>query len=237
MPAWGTTRSARGTTRGTAEFQSTCPRGARPARGTTLRDTRYFNPRARVGHDAERRRASGAVRAISIHVPAWGTTSTRSGGRMWPDFNPRARVGHDRDSDPRWRRDRDFNPRARVGHDDFPAALILSATKFQSTCPRGARPGSRRVDAHPVISIHVPAWGTTLMSSLMPFNIRISIHVPAWGTTSIVVSAPVRVFPFQSTCPRGARRGRAGGSQAAPHISIHVPAWGTTFYEFYEFVS
>ncbi len=79
-----------------------------------------------------------------------------------------------------------------------------------------------------MISIHVPAWGTTLNNPyrqqwLNDFNPRsrvgndnfskmdsyrhhkISIHVPAWGTTSDVLT---RTF--------------------TKSISIHVPAWGTT---------
>ena len=78
------------------------------------------------------------------------------------------------------------------------------------------------------ISIHVPAWGTTIDTGNFKlcnknFNPRsrvgndiiidtvvedydkISIHVPAWGTT-INVSI----------------------SKGYAHISIHVPAWGTT---------
>ncbi len=77
----------------------------------------------------------------------------------------------------------------------------------------------------------------------------ISIHVPAWGTTiRVLASKPVPVF--QSTFPRGERlsemvggawennfnpRSRVGNdgsypdASGEPPISIHVPAWGTTF--------
>ena len=34
------------------------------------------------------------------------------------------------------------------------------------------------------ISIHVPAWGTTIICTWDFSDIRISIHVPAWGTTA-----------------------------------------------------
>ena len=33
------------------------------------------------------------------------------------------------------------------------------------------------------ISIHVPAWGTTVMAMKEEQTRQISIHVPAWGTT------------------------------------------------------
>ena len=56
------------------------------------------------------------------------------------------------------------------------------------------------------ISIHVPAWGTTLKLIDQPHTVGISIHVPAWGTTTIAST-----FVTSSI------------------ISIHVPAWGTTY--------
>ena len=78
--------------------------------------------------------------------------------------------------------------------------------EFQPTFPRGERPdsdgGASKLD---FISIHVPAWGTTITGCYFwRFN-DISIHVPAWGTTQQQV--------------------QTGGTV---YISIHVPAWGTT---------
>ena len=55
------------------------------------------------------------------------------------------------------------------------------------------------------ISIHVPAWGTTIVITGIKLKNKISIHVPAWGTTAIVQSW-----------------------HCNQKISIHVPAWGTT---------
>ena len=106
---------------------------------------------------------------------------------------------------------------------------LLLYRKFQSTFPRG----ERREWQPPfvlfvVISIHVPAWGTTCecsyaYSCYTNFNprsrvgndpnwcrgdyipISISIHVPAWGTTQSLLQA-----------------------KEISKISIHVPAWGTT---------
>ncbi len=56
-----------------------------------------------------------------------------------------------------------------------------------------------------MISIHVPAWGTTCLFNLSLGDCNISIHVPAWGTTRGVSQLECRDV-FQSTCPRGARR-------------------------------
>ena len=79
-------------------------------------------------------------------------------------------------------------------------------SKFQSTFPRGERHlwFSLNRNRH-MISIHVPAWGTTNIFLSTLVLIPISIHVPAWGTTSYSL---MRTLAFV--------------------ISIHVPAWGTT---------
>ena len=164
---------------------------------------------------------------ISIHVPAWGTTSNAGIQGTMADFNPRARVGHDAFPLPTLSERCNFNPRARVGHDVYAWGNHEYPDRFQSTCPRGARhsgpPGS---GAGSPISIHVPAWGTTTQSA-----------------------TEVTAATFQSTCPRGARRSRGTPSIVTrnfnprarvghdrrervrgrgPGISIHVPAWGTT---------
>ena len=144
----------------------------------------------------------------------------------------------------------DFNPRSRVGNDDLRRSGRRYRLRFQSTFPRGERPGRHSYSAtwH-VISIHVPAWGTTYDKSISKTKYSISIHVPAWGTTfhkcfsfyirfiSIHVPAwgTTRVgiwtktaSGFQSTFPRGERLIVAFLPRQLCNISIHVPAWGTT---------
>ena len=77
---------------------------------------------------------------------------------------------------------------------------------FQSTFPRGERPNFHDMNLDwLLISIHVPAWGTTIGCVATCRAGVISIHVPAWGTTGYLALA------FQKN-----------------YISIHVPAWGTT---------
>ena len=100
-----------------------------------------------------------------------------------------------------------------------------------------------------MISIHVPAWGTTetrhcIYLSMPYFNPRsrvgndkfaiivcvciiISIHVPAWGTTYTVCYI-FKCFTISIHVPAWGTTGRLlpDGQQTA--ISIHVPAWGTT---------
>ena len=149
-----------------AEFQSTRPRGARPAPPRELRNNpQSFNPRAREGRDLPRKdknaggsefqstRPRGARRrwqmclnaviGVSIHAPARGAT--------------RRAVLHI------FARHVCFNPRAREGRDRQRMTLRESWSAFQSTRPRGARrPHTLMVKvSQTVVSIHAPARGAT----------------------------------------------------------------------------
>ena len=99
------------------KFQSTFPRGERQSGNSSSAHTGNFNPRSRVGNDDElvidayfdihfnpRSRVGNdgyLARVweycyISIHVPAWGTTSSASSECItFLYFNPRSRVGND----------------------------------------------------------------------------------------------------------------------------------------------
>ena len=55
----------------------------------------------------------------------------------------------------------------------------------------------------------------------------VSIHVPARGTTKSS-RLFVSLYLFQSTFPRGERRGSGEVSKEDIRVSIHVPARGTT---------
>ena len=80
-----------------------------------------------------------------------------------------------------------------------------------------------------VISIHVPAWGTTLEDAAKARKIAISIHVPAWGTTIRGCRKSTQNRNFNP-------RSRVGNDPFKLlvlmlfNISIHVPAWGTTYW-------
>ena len=143
------------------------------------------------------------------------------------NFNPRSRVGNDPVTPIGQLIIKNFNPRSRVGND------LISST----------------VGKYNFISIHVPAWGTTLFVVPSASVLIISIHVPAWGTTQEWDPGLNRPLLFQSTFPRGERRcknwiysvtenfnprSRVGNDKRRSlrrlgwKISIHVPAWGTT---------
>ena len=128
--------------------------------------------------------------------------------------------------------------------------VLIAISGFCGFCSRiGNAPCTTPFDFLFVISIHVPAWGMTMVTvpvvllslfqSTFPRGERrpgvgswselwpISIHVPAWGTTdSVYTLFSSRLF--QSTFPHGERPGSFPGMHLCSRISIHVPAWGTT---------
>ena len=142
--------------------------------------------------------------------------------------------------------------------------------KFQSTLPRGerhifpklcfdsehfnprSREGSDMVNGagrlRVKISIHAPARGATHVATNLTNGAKISIHAPARGAT-IYTGGLAKVTLFQSTLPRGERRGvtvsnpqvinfnprsREGSDTTRNfkffcfYISIHAPARGAT---------
>ena len=121
---------------------------------------------------------------------------------------------------------------------------------FQSTRPRGARPcRSRLPPPGGLVSIHAPTGGATTSNGIGYSQIRVSIHAPTGGATHVRHQG-VGVLPFQSTRPRGARRGHPGRSAGAERgfnprahggrdadcrsdvatdlVSIHAPTGGAT---------
>ncbi len=203
-PARGATDVALDMQSRSTAFQSTPPRGGRPAdpRRRSQRST-SFNPRPRAGGDAAAGSASSELLTVSIHAPARGATRWRWTSRQ---------------------RRRCFNPRPRAGGDGIGSAHRSATTRFQSTPPRGGRPATAVVHRD-AVSIHAPARGATAMHGLVPhrdcFNPRpraggdrtvrrrlphvlVSIHAPARGATC---DRSIRdAGKFQSTPPRGGRR-------------------------------
>ena len=196
---------------------------------------RAFNPRSRVGNDrscsepmmlccnfqstfprGERRFFSIhllILSSLSIHVPAWGTTyrtASTHGITVFQSTFPRgerhlpcyiqALSFHFQSTFPRGERrclaqnlffsHSAFNPRSRVGND--------SASSFDIPLS--------------MLSIHVPAWGTTYLVNINLFANLLSIHVPAWGTTATASTQLLLTFPFNP-------RSRVG-NDGYEHLSI-----------------
>ena len=121
----------------------------------------YFNPRSRVGNDLQWF-VLGLIELLFQSTFPRGERRDAAFTKVFADnFNPRSRVGNDLIRRVELVLILDFNPRSRVGND---------------TCEIITKDVSE-------ISIHVPAWGTTLKERAKDLQLRISIHVPAWGTT------------------------------------------------------
>ena len=123
----------------------------------------HFNPRTRVGCDGQLVLSISQRLFVSIHAPAWGAT-------------PRPLTG--------FLRHESFNPRTLVGCDWRPCWAFPSASRFQSTHPRGVR-----------LSGYVQAVGEIEFQSTHPRGVR---RRPT--------GAIPRQVRFQSTHPRGVRR-------------------------------
>ena len=124
------------------KFQSTFPRGERHMQDELYRLCRSFNPRSREGNDVDtavtgygknqfqstfprgERHILLLLRlqcsAVSIHVPARGTTIKPFADLYFPvSFNPRSREGNDDTVRPYFTSFSCFNPRSREGNDCF----------------------------------------------------------------------------------------------------------------------
>ena len=78
---------------------------------------------------------------------------------------------------------------------------------FQSTFPRGER-RSKRSDSDYFTDFNPRSRvGNDSINRSYRLRYIISIHVPAWGTTHVQRLRPVNYAVFQSTFPRGERHG------------------------------
>ena len=120
---------------------------------------------------------------ISIHVPAWGTTSRSDSLLISMQFQSTFPRGERQCSASVSESVRHFNPRSRVGNDNSLFRFMVSYPYFNPRSRVGNDLFRNCMCAFDIISIHVPAWGTTFS----PFIIEM-FHV------------------FQSTFPRGERQ-------------------------------
>ena len=100
-------------------------------------------------------------------------------------------------------------------------------TKFQSTRPRGARLQFDFIKIFTFSFNPRARGGRDFLSWKLPLAFPVSIHAPAGGAT-LARQAPVILFAFQSTRPRGARPNASFISVRTAFVSIHAPAGGAT---------
>ena len=100
----------------------------------------------------------------------------------------------------------DFNPRSREGSDLVHFQHLGRPGNFNPRSREGSDPAGGLFFVLPWISIHAPARGATGSPGPPPPSSRISIHAPARGATPVKCDWANKL-PFQSTLPRGERRG------------------------------
>ena len=142
---------------------------------------------------------------ISIHVPSWGTTRIAADTATWAAFQSTFPRGERRPEAPMQDVEQNFNPRSLVGNDVRACYHPILPVISIHVPSWGTTTVLRHMDMLRTISIHVPSWGTTIQKVTSGKEMAISIHVPSWGTTQ-TTPASLRILQFQSTFPRGERR-------------------------------
>ena len=189
-----------------------------------------FNPRTRVGCDCPRSQAQD-YQTVSIHAPAWGATpghDDSSGRCQFQSTHPRGVRPCPQAADrqvvpvsihaPAW------------GATTFQTLRVSYGNQFQSTHPRGVRLGHLELIHAPLlVSIHAPAWGATWRSRSEACRRRACFNPRTRVGCDIVCAFNMLFFQeFQSTHPRGVRRGHGPVDALPERVSIHAPAWGAT---------
>ena len=140
-PAWGANGYSDLRERAGREFQSTPPRGGRPANSSSVRGRIPFQSTPPRGGRRRFRRYDDGRYIVSIHRP-------RVGGRL-PSVASRVTSSVFQSTPPRGGRPLNLHPQG-------------GATMFQSTPPRGGRRQLPFLPTTlPTVSIHAPAWGAT----------------------------------------------------------------------------
>ena len=189
-------------------FQSTHPRGVRPSLGqSSVRPSNRFNPRTRVGCDRSGTRRTGGCSWFQSTHPRGVRHDLGRGLLHLGGFNPRTRVGCDRNPASSRASPSSFNPRTRVGCDRFMDLGDWMTDLFQSTHPRGVRPGLAAAFSSPC-----------RFQSTHPRGVRRHILCRYFHQS----------HQFQSTHPRGVRRRLSDKWVTGLMVSIHAPAWGAT---------
>ena len=166
-------------------FQSTHPRGVRHGSRRTPRRTDLVSIHAPTWGATYAVIYGFSQDGVSIHAPTWGAT------RRHPLCRPDGRF-------------QSTHPR---GVRRYTSGRMPEWWTFQSTHPRGVRLLASVLPGNSVeVSIHAPTWGAT--RNLIADSVRfvVSIHAPTWGATRDQCR-PTSVGRFQSTHPRGVRRG------------------------------
>ena len=196
-------------------FQSTPPRGGRPGLLWLWPGDQPVSIHAPARGATEFPLHPESRRKVSIHAPARGATVKAGAGfSLFRGFNPRPREGGDGQAWPAGSIVEMFQSTPPRGGRRASRAYFKERKWFQSTPPRGGRRSLELcVSQRHVVSIHAPARGATNylvveLPQCLCFNPR-----PREGGDRCPESKRSCQSSgwFQSTPPRGGRRGRSGG--------------------------
>src|SRR5665213_3450343 len=166
-----------------------------------------FNPRPPVGGDNSLARVAGSGISFNPRPPVGGDGGWFLTPSCCTSFNPRPPVGGDAIDLDNWLVEEVSIHAPPWGA--TPSTWITgSSRRFQSTPPRGGRPGRNQQPESPDVFQSTPPRGGRRVSSLSARLLAlVSIHAPPWGATpSTWITGSSR--RFQSTPPRGGRPGR-----------------------------
>ena len=179
----GTRPAFRSCASSAAVFQSTRPRGTRRPSSRRGRRNTGFNPRVREGRDTCIKRIKGSI-SVSIHASARDATCDSTGSHIRQHVSIHASA-----RDATW----------------YPCKHGL-AYLFQSTRPRGTR----------------------LLSRIMVDSVFMFQSTRPRGTRLGHVECDIGFAQFQSTRPRGTRHARWMWMSAISSVSIHASARDAT---------
>ena len=128
----------------------------------------YFNPRSRVGNDNNSHMIEVFGVKFQSTFPRGERLNSSHSTRLGVNFNPRSRVGNDTLGTLTVTFAADFNPRSRVGNDLKRLKMPESLQYFNPRSRVGNDDMAYADYDFYTISIHVPAWGTTVMRT--PFR-------------------------------------------------------------------
>ena len=185
-------------------FQSTHPRGVRRlANLHRAHGKAHFNPRTHVGCDVEDKDLSNKIK-ISIHAPTWGATlefTVISLRYIFQSTHPRG-VRHCFSSINQTCQN--FNPRTHVGCDFIVFFINQTCQNFNPRTHVGCDIKGGQKPPYKNISIHAPTWGATFIAwNSFWENLFQSTHPR--GVRRGLLPPFVVIYPFQSTHPRGVR--------------------------------
>ena len=189
-------------------FQSTRPRGARPAHNLVKIPLIFVSIHAPAWGATAARGRSIRMEHVSIHAPAWGATAKASQRGLLPaSFNPRARVGR-----------------------DFPGCFSAADTLDVSIhAPAwGATVAYLPRAVNPAVSIHAPAWGATSPAHARRraphcFNPRARV-----GRDQKQAGSRWQEVRFNPRARVGRDSSACLDTKTYAGVSIHAPAWGAT---------